>query len=170
MPRLRVTATLSLLALALGVGATQWLSDRTAGRATPPETGPRTASVHAPHRDHAHSRRVIVAARPGYDVTQAQAAVTPSPVALVPLSTPTTSLPVARTQHHTVGSLVLHLTIDGQGQVIDAAIAQSSGDAVLDANAMDIARHWLFEVPADHPQGVSGDLPMHFTGELAQRR
>jgi protein TonB len=33
---------------------------------------------------------------------------------------------------------------------------------------MDIARRWRFAVPVDHPQGLSGDLPMRFTGESAQ--
>jgi protein TonB len=71
-------------------------------------------------------------------------------------------------EHHAIGSVVLHLTVDGQGQVTAASVAQSSGDDILDTNAMDIARRWRFAVPADHPQGLSGDLPMRFTGESAQ--
>jgi periplasmic protein TonB len=86
------------------------------------------------------------------------------------VSMPVSSLPTSRTEDHAIGNLVLHLTIDGQGQVTRAAIAQSSGDSVLDANALAIAQRWRFAVPADHPQGLSGDLPLRFAGDSAQVR
>jgi len=69
-------------------------------------------------------------------------------------------------EDHAVGDVVLHLTVDGQGEVTHAAIAQSSGDSVLDSNALAIAQRWRFAVPADHPQGISGDLPMRFDGHM----
>lgn len=172
MPRLRVTGTLSLLALVIGAAGTQWLSDMTAGRATPPETGPLHAA-HFAHRHVAFSRPARIVARPRYIPAQDEVAATPvapasATVTLVPIATPASSVPTSRMQDHAIGNVVLHLTVDGQGQVTATSIAQSSGDDVLDANAMDIARHWRFAVPADHPQGLSGELPMRFAGSLAQ--
>lgn len=171
MPRLRVTATLSLLALVIGAAGTQWLSDQTAGRATPPETGPLHAA-HAAHHRNVHPKPALIAARPRYIPAQDEVAATPvapvsADVSLVPIATPASSLPTSRTENHDVGNVVLHVTVDGQGQVTGASVAQSSGDDILDANAMAIARHWRFAVPADHPQGMSGDLPMRFKGESA---
>jgi protein TonB len=171
MPRLRVTGTLSLLALVIGAAGTQWLSDMTAGRATPPETGPLLHSAHAVSRHYVHPKPALIVARPRYVPAQDEVAATPvapATVTLVPIATPTSSVPTSRMQDHAVGNVVLHVTVDGQGQVTATSVAQSSGDSVLDANAMEIARHWRFAVPADHPQGLSGDLPMRFTGELAQ--
>lgn len=170
MPKLRITATLSLLGLVLGVAATQWLSDRTAGRADPPPTGPRIANLHALHRNRAPIRPAATVAHARYAPAQVLATTTPTPAAsitttLVPIATPMSSLPTTRMDQHAVGNLVLHLTLDGQGQVTAATVAQSSGDSVLDTNAMDIARQWRFAVPADHPQGISGDLPMRFSGD-----
>jgi protein TonB len=172
MPRLRITATLSLLALVAGAAGTQWLSEQTAGRAIPPETGPRVASHHPLRRSDAH-RAPVAVVRPHYipvhgDAVATSAAPLSTAVTLVPVATPTSSLPTSRMEHHAIGSVVLHLTVDGQGQVTAASVAQSSGDDILDTNAMDIARRWRFAVPADHPQGLSGDLPMRFTGESAQ--
>ncbi|WP_333679403.1 TonB family protein [Dyella sp.] len=171
MPRLRVTGTLSLLALAIGAAGTQWLSDMTAGRATPPETGP-LLTAHPSHRRITHPKPVVMVARPRYTPAQDEVAAAPavamsSSVTLVPIATPTSSVPTSRMENHALGNVVLHVTVDGQGQVTATSIAQTSGDDVLDANAMDIARHWRFAVPPDHPQGLSGDLPMRFTGELA---
>lgn len=173
MPRLRVTGTLSLLALVVGAAGTQWLSDQTAGRATPPETGPLLHAAHAMHRRYAHPKPTVIPARPRYipaqdEVAAAPAAPVSSNVTLVPIATPAASVPTSRMEDHAVGNLVLHLTVDGQGQVTAASIAQPSGDDILDANAMAIARHWRFAVPADHPQGLSGDLPMRFTDGLTQ--
>ncbi|GLQ86810.1 energy transducer TonB family protein [Dyella flagellata] len=173
MPRLRVTATLSLLALVIGAAGTQWLSEQTAGSATPPETGPRIANIHLLHRGHQHSRAAMVVARPRYIPARGEVAATPAvpanfPITLQPIATPMSSLPSERMEDHAVSNVLLHLTVDGQGQVTAATVAQSSGDAILDTNAMDIARHWRFAVPTDHPQGVSGDLPMRFSGETGQ--
>jgi len=81
---------------------------------------------------------------------------------------PVSSIPFTRMRHHDAGNLVLHLVVDGQGQVTQASLVQSSGDAVLDANALTIARQWRFAVPPDHPRGFSGDLPLSFTTANAQ--
>jgi protein TonB len=172
MPRLRVTGSLSLLALLIGAAGTQWLSEQTAGRATPPETGPRIANIHVAHHSY-RARPSAAVVRPRYVPTQDEVAATPAvpssaPLMLQPVATPVSSLPTSRMEDHAVGNVLLHLTVDGQGQVTAAAVAQSSGDPILDTNAMEIARHWRFAVPADHPQGLSGDLPMRFSGDSAQ--
>lgn len=173
MPKLRVTATLSLLALAIGAAGTAWLSDQTAGRADSPAVGHRIARALAVHHRHEHLiKRPVVVQRQRYASAQAEAAATPAAAAnaadtLVPLSTPTTSMPISSMDDHATGNVVLHLVVDGQGDVLRASVAQSSGDHVLDANAMEIARHWRFAVPTNHPQGLSGDLTLRFTGQSA---
>jgi len=167
MPRLRTTAGLSLLALVVGVAGTAWLSDQTY-RHVAWKAPPHRASVaHVVHRPFMRSRHVT--ARSRYALMQAHAATTAAADdTLIPVSMPATSVPVSRMHGHATGYVVLHLRVDGEGQVVDAFVAQSSGDAVLDANAMAMTRRWRFAVPADHPQGVSGDLPMRFTGISAQ--
>lgn len=60
------------------------------------------------------------------------------------------------------GSVMLRLSIDGQGRVIHAAVDQSSGDPELDQEAVQTVQRWRFAVPADHPDGVTGNLPMRF--------
>ena len=179
MLRLRTTTTLSVLALVAGVAGTQWLSDQTGGHAQPLAAHVHHALVHravaqhAVHRQHPVSagRVTYVAARDASVSLPAAAAVVASrreAVAWVPVSMPMSSLPYTQMRNHDTGSLVLHLVVDGQGQVAQASLAQSSGDAVLDANALAIARHWRFAVPADHPQGFSGDLPLSFGAGAAQ--
>ena len=170
MPRLRTTATLSLLALVIGVGGTQWLSEQTYAHVDWPVAAHRTAVAHAMHHTYERPQRVTMMARPHYAPAQAEVAAAPTIPAseettLTPVSTPVASLPTSQMEDHAVGNLVLHLTVDGQGQVTRAAVAQSSGDGVLDANAMAIAQRWRFAVPADHPQGLSGDLPLRFAGD-----
>ncbi|HUA78853.1 MAG TPA: energy transducer TonB [Dyella sp.] len=172
MPKLRVTATLSLLALAVGTAGTAWLTDQTAGWAASPAVGHRMTRVLALHHRHEHwIKRPVVVQRQHYASAQASAAATPAAVntdeTLVPISTPTTSMPISSMEDHATGNVVLHLVVDGQGDVLHASIAQSSGDHMLDANAMQIARHWRFAVPSNRPQGLSGDLTLRFTGQSA---
>lgn len=170
MPRLRVTASLSLLALVVAVGGVQWLCDLTYTNADWPAAVHRPVTAHLMRHNNEHPRHAPVVARPRYEPSQAQAAITPaappgSEPTLVPVSTPDASLPTSQMEDHAVGNVVLHLTVDGQGHVTHAAVAQSSGDSMLDANALAIAQRWRFAVPADHPQGISGDLPLRFSGE-----
>lgn len=168
MPRLRTTATLSLLALAIGVAGTQWLSEQTYARAQWPVAMHRATTAHMTHHIYERAGRTSMTARPRYVPARTEAAaaatIPAEETTLTPLSMPMASLPTSQMENHATGNLVLHLTVDGQGQVTRAAIAQSSGDEVLDANAMKIAQHWRFAVPADHPQGISGDLPLRFAG------
>lgn len=166
-PRLRVTSLLSVLALLVGVLGTQWLSGRTGEWA-----GPRHAvrAVHvapAPntYRDFARRAhappRVIGALRPRAS-SDAAAATPPAPPELVPVSMPALSSRYAALQGHLDGSVVLAVRVDGAGRVLDAAVARSSGDAVLDAHARAVVAGWRFAVPPGYPEGFSGELPMRF--------
>jgi periplasmic protein TonB len=179
MPSLRTTTTLSVLALVIGVIGTQWLSDQVGGSVEPKAAhivhralAHRSVMPYASH--HAHSvssvsivRAVKRVAKPLPPVVAHETS-RPAAVAWVPVSMPMSSLPYVEMRDHGVGNLVLHLVIDGQGQVAQASLAQSSGDAVLDANALAVARRWRFAVPPDHPQGFSGDLPLSFGAGAAQ--
>lgn len=180
MPRLRTTTTLSVLALGIGIAGTQWLSDMTGSSAEPVRShfahhavAQRVVAQHVAHRVHANTKYVAATTRPRYVVARVAAPVMPAvprsePVQWVPVSMPMAAIPLDHMQNHDAGNLVLHLTVDGQGQVMQSALAQSSGDAVLDADAVAMARHWRFVVPADHPDGFSGDLPLSFGASLGQ--
>jgi periplasmic protein TonB len=180
MLRLRTTTTLSVLACVISVVATQWLSDQTGSSAEPVAVRRvhravmhQVVAPHAPHRAHFVSNATVMAARARYAPMPVASAIAsdvshPAAVAWVPVSMPVSSVPFTQMRDHGVGHLVLHLVIDGQGQVAQATLAESSGDAVLDANALAMARHWRFAVPVDHPQGFSGDLPLSFGSGAAQ--
>jgi periplasmic protein TonB len=172
MFRLRTTSTLSLLALVVGIAGTQWLSDLSGGSAVATShLDPRLPVHHASALrvvHHGHARPSVAESGGRYAavppvVAASRAVQRPAAVAWVPVSMPVSSMPFARMRHHDTGNLVLHLVVDGQGQVAQAWLAQSSGDTVLDANALAVAKTWRFAVPADHPDGFSGDLPLSFT-------
>ncbi|MEW9625885.1 energy transducer TonB family protein [Rhodanobacter geophilus] len=178
MFRLRTTTTLSLLVLAAGVAGTQWLSGLNTGWAGPGErvagfvaaarraAAPARAPVRAtPHRTARRPLAVAVVHRRVLPpvVTIAQAGEAAPPPELVPLSMPDAPMSWSRMAGHLRGRVLLHVSIDGNGRVSDAALAESSGDPVLDAHALASVRGWRFAVPPDHPGGFSGELPMRFT-------
>lgn len=173
MLRLRTTTTLSLLALGVGIAGTQWLSGLGTGRAGGP--GERVAGfaptahrvVARAARHHASSQTHAVAwvhrtLLPPV-VSAAQASPVVPPPELVPISMPQAPMSWSQMEGHLQGRVLLHLAIDGDGRVANALLAESSGDPVLDAHALATVRHWRFAVPAGHPDGFSGDLPMQFT-------
>lgn len=178
MLRLRTTTGLSVLALAIGIAGTGWLSTLTSGWAGPP---PRVAVAATPSTPAHHARAMLrrvaavraapvravarqpVAAGDG-GFAEAQAAVVAPPPTLVPLSMPSDdSARWDDVRGHLNGRVVLHVSIDGNGKVSDASVAESSGDPTLDARALRNVRGWRFAVPADHPDGFSADLPMRFS-------
>ncbi len=86
------------------------------------------------------------------------------PVELLPLTTPVdASMSWDELRGHLDGRVIVHVAIDGRGRVNAASLAESSGDPVLDEHALRSVRNWHFAVPSDHPDGLSGDLPMHFS-------
>jgi protein TonB len=175
MLRLRTTTSLSLLALAIGVAGTGWLSARThdwAGpSAHPTHAVARRPAARPPgHRARAPAMRTMAVAAATIPVDRLSAdrdAEIGSP--LLPLSMPSAPRPYAELRGHLDGRVVVWLRTDGAGRVAQAAIRQSSGDAVLDAHALATVRDWRFAVPADRPMGLSGELPMRFDStSLAQ--
>ena len=180
MLRLRTTTGLSLLVLVVGIVGTHQLSTWTSDWQGPT---PRVAAVHTSstaQRKHSPvGRRIASFASPARrrpapadtsyvdaDVGAAARA-TPAPMAapeLVPLSMPAdTSRPWEELRGHLNGRVVLHVQVDGNGRVSAVSILESSGDPVLDEHAVRGVRGWRFAVPADQPDGISGNLPMRFS-------
>jgi protein TonB len=167
MFRLRTTASLSLLALVIGVAGTAWLSTL-----TDQWQGPRgISSTHGSDKVRMllrrHSRPSVVSERS--PTTTAVAHATPAPVrppetlpTLTPVDMP--PLPASWLQRtmFASGRVVLRLTVDSEGRVGQATVNQSSGNAGLDDRALRTAERWRFAVPSDHPDGLSGLLVMRF--------
>lgn len=187
MFRLRTTTTLSLLALAIGIAGTGWLSTQETGWAGPSERvagfvpTPRVAArapVERPAPAHRAAHRhwlsdpvVVQPMRLPPAVTVAQADEAPPPPELVPVSIPQAPVSWSQMEGHLHGRVLVRVTIDGSGHVTDATLAQSSGDPVLDAHALASVRDWRFAVPSGYPDGFSANLPMSYTsgdGRVAQ--
>jgi periplasmic protein TonB len=163
MLRLRTTVGLSLLALAVGVAGTAWLSTLTDHWAGPPARAVAHADkVRAILRRHTHSARAISVGDHAAKATTRTA----EPVAVLPTLTPIDMPPPAasffRRGVPLNGRVVLHLSVDGDGRVMEAAVAQTSGNVDLDDRAMHTVLGWRFVVPADHPDGLKGALVMRF--------
>jgi protein TonB len=174
MLRLRTTTTLSLLALAVGIGGTAWLSQQTAGWAGLPAHAarwPHARHVVAVARARSHAPWLAVQ-RPARKSVAADEAVAspPAPAELVPVAMPSRPVPYQAMRRHLAGRVLLHLRVDGQGRVVDAAVATSSGDALLDAHALATVRDWRFAVPPGHAGGFDGELPMRFTAGAGDRQ
>jgi len=182
MLRLRTSSGLSLLGLLIGVTGTAWLSILTVDSAVP---AAQVAAVrqspsvwHAkPRPGPLHGAISVVAAdavgpehfRRGNGVSPA-VAIVPS-MRLQPLSMPSdTSQSWDQLRGHLDGRLRLHVNINGMGDVVAARITESSGDPVLDQHALRSVRLWRFTVPANHPDGVDGELPMLFASSDATTR
>ena len=58
------------------------------------------------------------------------------------------------TQSKTLGYMVLIITIDGSGNVLDVAVEKSSRNRNLDRAAMDAARKWRFRPAMQGGKGV----------------
>jgi periplasmic protein TonB len=87
-----------------------------------------------------------------------------APVELLPLTTPVdASMSWDELRGHLDGRVVVHVAIDGSGRVTTSSLVESSGDPVLDEHALRSVRGWRFAVPGDRPDGLSGELPMHFS-------
>lgn len=170
MLQLRTTTGLSALALVLGIAGTAWLSTLNTGwhgparrlavashRAQPLHHRERSAPVPSSRIASLHrAERIDDAA------ADAQAAVV-APV-LVPLAMPADASRRWDQLHgHLDGNVLLHVRVGAGGQVASASVARSSGDPILDAHAWRSVMGWRFAVPADHPDGIEGELPMHFS-------
>ena len=173
MWRLRTTTALSLLMLAVGIGGTHWLSGLTAGWRGPAASALASAAQPVPVRvrrlHHRQSPRwhgpvsVVQARRPPATRAAISEPAAVAAAALVPVSVPDdTDQRWDALRGHLDGRVVLHVDVDGAGQVRAARVARSSGDAVLDQHALRSVHGWRFAVPAGSPDGISGELPMRF--------
>ena len=165
MLKLRTTASLSLLALVVGVVGTAWLSSLT----------DRWPGPNVRRASHVARARALVPrhARPTHPAPHAVAAArphkaSPKPAhptalpALTPVDMPSASAAWLSSPDPASGRVVLHLTVDGGGRVRHASIAESSGHAALDERAVRTVLAWRFAVPAGHPDGLDGSLVMRF--------
>lgn len=175
MLRLRTTTGLSVLALAIGIAGTGWLSTLTVSwRGSTPRlagAGPAPSAQRAlpsPRRRHG-AVSVVRAYRGTADrsvdaMGGAQAAALAPNAALVPLAMPgDTSQSWDELRGHLDGRVVVHVDTDGLGRVHAASLVESSGDPVLDEHALRSVRGWRFAVPTAQLGGLSGDLPMRFS-------
>ncbi|QNK03497.1 energy transducer TonB [Dyella telluris] len=172
MFRLRTTASLSLLALAIGVAGTAWLSTLTDQWKGPAgSSSPRTDKVRMVLRRHARapaaSERAVAAVAARSVAEPTKPAVEALPM-LTPVDMP--ALPASWLQRTAFasGRVVLRLGIDAEGRVGQARVAESSGNPGLDERALRTVEHWRFAVPADHPEGLSGQLVMRFDDTKSQ--
>lgn len=164
MPRLRTTAALSLLMLAGGIAGTAWLSDRTARWKAPAPRMAQPASKHSPaaqvatRRERLHTPPLRAVRGPSIADAVAAPAVSAASASLTPIDMPWPDASLFSRRADRAGRAVLQLDIDGQGRVIAARIAESSGNDALDAEALSVVKGWRFEVPQGHPDGASGQL------------
>lgn len=179
MLRLRMTVALSVLALAVGLGGTQWLSGLSdvglAGERRPVQPPPAAAAMHAPPTRHHHRRRPASSTSAGAQrrlVHRQQAvfaAAAAAPVAALRPALVAVAMPMEREmtyeqlRGHLDGRVVVHVSVDGGGHVTSARLVQSSGDDVLDEHALRSVRGWRFVVPPGYPSGLDADLPMPFS-------
>lgn len=174
MLRLRTTVVLSLLALAIGVAGTHWLSQRSADEPLALPAKRPISSNHVvtarPTRSHSPFKPMVRSHRPrqppidSHIAGQSTGMPTTLPPELVPLDMPPNrDVAYDRLRGHLDGRVIMHISIDGSGRVTAASVLESSGDTVLDAHALRSVRGWRFAVPPDHPDGLSADLPMRFS-------
>ena len=163
--KLRTTASLSLLVLAVGVIGTAWLSsltDRWPGPAAARPSRVAHARASAPRHARAlhEARRAVVAAKP-HKVAAKPVRPTPLPM-LTPIDMPSASAAWFAAPEAARGRVLLHLSVDGRGRVKRASVAESSGHAALDNRAVRTVLGWRFAVPEGHPDGLDGALVMRF--------
>jgi protein TonB len=170
MLRLRTTTGLSVLALAIGIAGTSWLSTLTASWPNAPRgiAASHGESASAPRRHRRHVVVPVVRQRAAPEATGAdiaQAAAAPAPTILQPLATPAADERWDEVRGHLDGRLTVQLRIDGDGRVQHARVLASSGDPILDAHALRSVQGWRFAVPPGYPDGLSGELPMRFSSQ-----
>lgn len=101
--------------------------------------------------------------------TAASPAAQPSEPELTPLDMPPLPASLWSRDAWGEGRVELSLRVDSEGHVQQASVAQSSGNAGLDARAVRTVLRWRFAVPADRPQGLSGRLVMRFAASVPTR-
>jgi protein TonB len=155
MPRLRITALLSVLAVLFGVAGTALLSDWTrlhGGSAEAAWVAHVPDSAPPPPRP----RRV----RPAATVVHPAK---PAPRPPSPLFAPSPRYPIEALRAHREGVVTLRVQLDANGHVATVEVARSSGDPQLDVAAQDAVRRWTFQLhgaPSQPPRPIL--LPVSF--------
>jgi protein TonB len=167
MLRLRTTVSLSVLALAIGIAGTAWLSSLTGDwRGPAVSTAAHADKVRTVLRRHARpeqpSRERAPTLATAHAAPSRGAEVAPELPSLTPVDMPPLPASWFGRMERVSGRVALKLTIDGSGRVMNAAVAQSSGNTQLDDRAIRTVQGWRFAVPADHPDGLSGSLVMRY--------
>lgn len=157
MVRLRTTAGLSLLALATGVAGTAWLSTL-----TDHWDGPPARTVASTDRARSLLRRHPRLAQSMPRAAAQTVSVTSELPALTPIDMPSPATPWFHRMAPVAGRVVLRLSVDSEGRVTQATVAETSGDVTLDDRALRTVRDWRFAVPMDHPDGLRGQLVMRY--------
>lgn len=176
MPRLRATTGLSTLALLVGIAGTAWLSDLTRQWPNPSDHAARVPRVHVTPRNlsSAHPGDGPVGVRQPRRAWRkhivggvtVEAAPPAPPASLQPMATPDdTSQSWDQLRGHLDGRVIVQLQVDAAGRVDRASVAVSSGDPVLDQDALHSVRGWRFTVPPGHPDGLGGELAMRFSSQ-----
>ncbi|MHA6205620.1 energy transducer TonB family protein [Dyella soli] len=169
MWRLRTTTGLSLLALVVGIAGTAWLSTLTDDWKGPASTAvSHVDKVRSVLRRHARPLRPPPPREPVSplaSVPRAEAA--PALPSLTPVDMPSLPSPLIGRLVLANGRVVLRLSVDGEGRVQAASVAQSSGNAALDDRAVRTVQRWRFAVPSDRPDGLTGQLVMRFEDNSA---
>lgn len=168
MLRLRTTTGLSLLALAIGIAGTGWLSGLTDAWSGVPARYASLPSEPTPVRQRPprQRRHAMVPVVPQRVVAATAPAAASAPTTILqPLTTPAAAERWDDVRGHLDGQLTVRLRVDAAGRVEQASVAASSGDPILDAHALRSVRGWRFAVPPGHPDGLSGELPMRFSSQ-----
>ncbi len=163
MPRLRTTATLSLLMLLGGIAGTAWLSEQTAGW-----QGPKARYVQVHEKPARRPATTPRRERPRVvhpsEVGAIAAPVAPESISLTPVDMPWPETSLFSRRETPDGRVLLDLNVDGVGHVVSARVAESSGNANVDAEALSVVKGWRFAVPDGHPDGARGELVWRAAG------
>jgi protein TonB len=182
MLRLRTTTSLSAFVLVVSIAGTSWLSTLTDTWRAP---AARVALVHHARLGTASHASVAALPRPAAGKVRARRQPPPAPVRVTGVAADTVltavaaepapelrplAMPADHSQSwetlrgHLAGRVLVQVSVDAAGRVLASSVSESSGDPLLDDYALRSVRGWRFAVPVDHPDGMSGELPLRFSG------
>jgi TonB family protein len=96
------------------------------------------------------------AATPAPVATQAGACASANAAPAIQATPDVADIPAAARASKTSGTAAIHVALDPQGHVTDASVAQSTGNAGLDAVAMQMARNAIYSPKYDGCKAVAG--------------
>lgn len=163
MLRLRTTTSLSVLALLVGIAGTAWLSTFTSDWKGPAASvAAHVDKVRTVLRRHGSASRAAPRPVPASVAVVRHAEAATALPSLTPIDMPALPTSLLERVAPMNGRVVLRLEVGGDGYVHGASVSETSGDAALDDRAVRTVLHWRFAVPADHADGLTGQLVMRF--------